>query len=252
MTISRRTILRGVLGTAATAVTCPSSATESREAPKSTNPDQRATLPNSCFANLNQFRRFQITGFDDLAGRTRFPFLDTRQVRDIQGAELRFHAAIKHGDPVVVADRPWELGTHLNGSVHHDGRRFRMWYEPIPPAGERQGKPYYVVCYAESSDGIHWEKPELGVTEIQGTRKNNLVSMRGHCPNVVDLGDNAPPERRYFGVTVAWPPVSGVPELLNDARTSKLSSYWAFYSADGIELEALSRAGLCNRAEHVG
>ena len=27
----------------------------------------------------------------------------------------------------------------------------------------------------ESSDGIHWTKPELGLFEVQGDRKNNVV-----------------------------------------------------------------------------
>ena len=35
------------------------------------------------------------------------------------------------------------------------------------------------VCYAVSKDGIHWEKPELGLVEFDGNKKNNIV-MRGY------------------------------------------------------------------------
>ena len=31
------------------------------------------------------------------------------------------------------------------------------------------------TCYAESTDGIHWEKPDLGLYEVMGTKKNNVV-----------------------------------------------------------------------------
>ena len=32
-----------------------------------------------------------------------------------------------------------------------------------------------VVCYAESSDGIHWTRPELGIVEFDGSKKNNII-----------------------------------------------------------------------------
>ena len=32
-----------------------------------------------------------------------------------------------------------------------------------------------VTCYAESRDGIHWEKPKLGLFEFNGSNENNIV-----------------------------------------------------------------------------
>jgi len=44
----------------------------------------------------------------------------------------------------------------------------------VKPNGREMG-----VCYAVSKDGIHWEKPELGLVEFNGNKKNNIV-MRGY------------------------------------------------------------------------
>lgn len=38
------------------------------------------------------------------------------------------------------------------------------------------GAPYMrIVCYAESKDGIHWEKPNLGLCTWNGSRQNNIL-----------------------------------------------------------------------------
>src|SRR5207249_11190820 len=48
----------------------------------------------------------------------------------------------------------------------------------IPGDVERNGWPYYrPIAYAESTDGIHWERPNLGLVEFRGAKKNNLVQI---------------------------------------------------------------------------
>ena len=32
-----------------------------------------------------------------------------------------------------------------------------------------------LMAYAESDDGITWRKPELGLSEFNGSKRNNLV-----------------------------------------------------------------------------
>lgn len=74
--------------------------------------------------------------------------------------------------------------------------RYRMWYRSViaerttatdekgvDPTERVAGKPRNVVCYAESADGVHWERPDLGLVEFQGTRKNNIVTG-------IDAGDS--------------------------------------------------------------
>ena len=98
---------------------------------------------------------------------------------------------------------------------------------------QRYGNPYE-VSYAESTDGIHWHKPDLGVLEVDGSRKNNRVNFYGHSASVIDRGPDAPPEQRYMGIGVGYAPLLGVPEVLEHPTTKKHHGYWAYYSADGI------------------
>ena len=43
-------------------------------------------------------------------------------------------------------------------------------YHPLP--GRIVG-----LAYAESSDGVHWEKPNLGLVEFEGSKENNLLML---------------------------------------------------------------------------
>lgn len=54
--------------------------------------------------------------------------------------------------PVLVPERDHEKNSVMNPFVMYEGGKFRMWYA----AGETY-EPN-VICYAESSDGIHWIK----------------------------------------------------------------------------------------------
>ena len=80
----------------------------------------------------------------------------------------------------VVHDAPWEG----NGGGYHtvfydpdykETGRYRMYYHAwhIPSDG-RQNHPLY-IGYCESKDGIHWEKPNLGLVEFNGSKANNIV-----------------------------------------------------------------------------
>ena len=59
------------------------------------------------------------------------------------------------------------------------------------------------ICYAVSSDGINWEKPELGLTEFRGSKKNNLVEFDSEYRNSIEAllvlydEDDPDPKRRF-------------------------------------------------------
>ena len=235
MEIGRRSLLKGALGSAAAALLARTDSATGKEERKVKPPPEKSAhppLPDSCFVNLNQPQRYRFTGSADMTGRTRFPMLDTRQIREIDGAELRFHQAQKHG-PVLEADPRIERAVQIYGTVHQDGERFRMWYQPSRLAGQKRGNPYD-VGYAESTDGIHWERPNLGIVSVEGSKENNLVTFRGHGPSVIDLGTAAPSERRYLGIAVGYAPILGVPEVLDHEETKTHHGYWMYYSADGL------------------
>jgi hypothetical protein len=61
------------------------------------------------------------------------------------------------------------------------------------------------AAYAESVDGVTWVKPELGLVEFRGSKKNNLVDVGGAWGfvNLKVIKDEADPDasRRYKMVT---------------------------------------------------
>jgi hypothetical protein len=70
------------------------------------------------------------------------------------------HQPAKHSaNPLITGDDPSHLWV-----LREDDGRFRMWYQAnVKVEGETKGKGIYSVsvAYAESKDGIHWEKPAL-------------------------------------------------------------------------------------------
>lgn len=138
------------------------------------------------------------------AGPWRRLFLDATVVEEQQGLSRVFHAAQKHpANPVVKRDQPWEApsaitGPYVYGTVFREGDRFRLWYE-IHNKGSHIG-------YAESSDGLNWSKPKLGLVNVNGSKANNLVisvfdreATGGVCHNasVIRCPDPTDPEKRY-------------------------------------------------------
>ena len=57
-----------------------------------------------------------------------------------------------------------------------------------------------VTCYAESRDGIHWTKPELGLFEFNGSKQNNIVWDGPGTHNFtpfLDTNPACPPDAKY-------------------------------------------------------
>ena len=132
-------------------------------------------------------------------------FLDAWAVEQQQGLTRVFHPAEKHpGNPVLKGEKPWECvpailtGPYVYGTVAWEGDRLRIWYQILT-------KGNHVAC-AESRDGIHWTKPDLGIVEFNGSKANNLCVSSfqpelagGHChiPSVIRCPQATDPQRRY-------------------------------------------------------
>jgi hypothetical protein len=90
-----------------------------------------------------------------------------------------------------------------HGAVLYDEGKFRMWYGAIKePGPTEQALPWWdnVRCgYAESDDGIHWERVNIGVAEWNGSKENNLVPWMRHSPVVMRDDSDPDRERRYKG-----------------------------------------------------
>lgn len=94
-------------------------------------------------------------------------FLDDHLIASSEDLTRRIMPVEKHpANPVLAGDKPWEQQRPLlYGSVLREDGKYRMWY--YMPRG---------VCYAESIDGIHWEKPLMDLYPWEGA-PSNIVAL---------------------------------------------------------------------------
>ena len=78
------------------------------------------------------------------------------------GVRIELVKAEKLG-PVIKSEGAWEYFLSYANLIRHDGK-YKLFYNT---ATFKDGYPW-MVCYAESSDGIHYTKPELGLVEFDG------------------------------------------------------------------------------------
>lgn len=111
-------------------------------------------------------------------GSRRELFVDDWLIESISGkAELRLH----HPTPQNVAletSEPWEGNATNYVTVFQDGDKYRMYYRGSHASylgGKDRPSTRDLYCYAESPDGIHWAKPNLGLFEWNGSKQNNIV-----------------------------------------------------------------------------
>ena len=101
-------------------------------------------------------------------------FVDDWLVDRFEGDAARHVHKPLGKEGVLMNDKPWEDTTLGYVSVLKDGDLFRMYYRGHHHGGgeDARGEP---MCYAESRDGIHWTKPNLGLFRYKGTTNNNIV-----------------------------------------------------------------------------
>lgn len=102
-------------------------------------------------------------------------------------------------NPLVERRYPWEgTGPYLGGSVLRDPEddTFKMWYSVWNSHAYYNRLPFsYNVCYAESRDGISWERPALGVFDYQGSKENNCIKLGTDKTQNIDVCLNPWPDR---------------------------------------------------------
>ncbi len=122
--------------------------------------------------NISNGQGMRSEGVIDIGSRLEL-FIDTFLIESMKNAELFMHKPEDKG-PVIYFNKPWEGIFSGYTTVIKDEKLYRMYYRGVPLAG-RDGSDEEVTCYAESSDGINWKKPDLGLYKIFGTLKNNVV-----------------------------------------------------------------------------
>jgi hypothetical protein len=181
-------------------------------------------------------------------GLRRELFVDRHLVDEIAGdAQLYLHRPEPH-DVALVTDAPWEGNTCAYYTVFQDGDLYRMYYrgahwdEQARKLAHRE-----VTCLAESKDGIHWTKPNLGLYEFDGSKENNIVwdGIGTHCfTPCKDQNPDCAPDARYKAVArgslrgqqglfffqspdgVHWTQIGDGPVITQGAFDSQNLAFW--------------------------
>ena len=162
-------------------------------------------------------------------------FVDQRFIEATEGVTLVMNAPYQTGGKLIVPDQPWESGCFIGSystvlkEEGPDGPRVRLWYDLISERGV-PGSGIRAVAYAESRDGIHFEKPILGLVEKDGSKQNNLVMPTDLSKMTVGGGSvsrddnpNCPPGERYK----SWSKMYTTPGTYQGGNR-------VWYSADGL------------------
>lgn len=134
-------------------------------------------------------------------------FLDDAEIESMSNLRQVLHSPVPK-ETVLELDRPWEDSTMYDPTVIFENGRYRMWYR-----ANFNARPFH-TGYAESADGIHWTKPELGLIEFGGSKQNNIVwpvsGGKGHTLSFFRDGNpRAPAEERYKAIGLESEKVTG-------------------------------------------
>ena len=207
-------------------------------------------------------------------GSRREMFVDDALIERLHGkAELRLHQPVPR-EVVIVRDAPWEGAGSGYTSLFKDGDIYRMYYKawqrtPGPGVPNTDKNPL-LCCYAESDDGIHWRKPELGLFAFNGSKANNIVMASGplgglevdagHPAVFKDENPAAAADARYKAFFrsdkskgllafkspdgIHWAPLADAPVITDgafdsqnlafwDTERGEYRAYWRYFAKDG-------------------
>lgn len=171
-------------------------------------------------------------------GSQRQLFVDNYIIDTILGsaALCLHHPSIQN--IAMVYDKPWEGAGSGYESIFKDGNIYRMyykaWHRTVGSGYPNTDTMQLYCCYAESEDGIHWIRPDLGLFEFNGSKSNNIVMVSHFSGKEISAGEpavfkdqnpNCPAGEKYKALFPAYKPVRGL---------------MAFKSPDGIHWTLLS------------
>ena len=149
--------------------------------------------------------------------------VDDHDVLYRPGTKRVLHSPQRHkANPVIPETKPWELAIGYC-SVYRDSStgRHQMWYQAYGGGRAKDPTRRLVVGYAESSDGVRWVKPDLGLYDFNDIKKTNIVLIGNGGKSV-----------NYGAAVVVDPDES------DQARRYKMA-YWDFAKDQGKEYPGL-------------
>ncbi|HOD92506.1 MAG TPA: hypothetical protein PLT91_02870 [Clostridia bacterium] len=97
------------------------------------------------------------------------------------GIRIEIHKPYLEDYPVLLPDKPWESSCiNAYATFIKADNKIKVWYEVFSEASMDDMKSN--LAYAESEDGIHFIKPNLGIMSFNNDYNNNLIkNVHGTC-----------------------------------------------------------------------
>lgn len=181
------------------------------------------------------------------------PLLNWGGVDIPKGIRLKTIPASK-SEPFITEEKAWEGMIGAPTVIFHDGI-YRLWYEVVPPEDIASGNAgnRNLLCYAESTDAINWNKPSFKLAEYQGSIDNNIVYGGPLSPNwgyhggSVFIDPYCNPDERFKVIHLGFTTKDKITEYLSKYpdeidphnRGDKINGVFGGISPDGINWKPL-------------
>lgn len=194
-------------------------------------------------------------------------FIDDYLISSMEGLKKTLHQPREYEEnPVIISEHPWEHRRLIYGSVYYfeQEKKFKCWYLAANIYDSRPGyrgyrKEYHVpiqeaafICYAESQDGIRWNKPKLGIHDYHGSKDNNIVltcpGSHFDGPSVVYTPSDTERPYKMMAFIGRWPYKEDLikKQWGEDFEYGvKVAAHYAWSSQDGIHFQPM------NNGKHV-
>ena len=179
-----------------------------------------------------RFGRVEVPAIEPRTGGNVL-FLDLWELSERRHVDLVVNTAKKDPRNPVLEGEPgsWDAQAICYGTVLHDEGRYRMWYTA------RSGSTDCAVCcYAESDDGITWERPNLGLFEYHGSTHNNICALGEIPPQEIAIRSGRPtPNPSVYKDERETDPNKRYKMMLNSQYVHDVKLFCLLmYSPDGI------------------
>ena len=168
-------------------------------------------------------------------------FVDDKFIASSKGIELTMNPPAKTNQPVLASDMAWDGEERASigwySSVIKDGDKIRIWGSGkslLPVRMEPGGPVVNLLPYAESTDGIHFTKPDPAL--IAYDESTAEIGKHGDIHGVgVWIDPKAPPSQRYkTQAKYAYTPPDGLTRAGIRTFASPDGYNWTLFSTQSL------------------
>ncbi len=97
-------------------------------------------------------------------------FLDAEYIYSLSGVVRSVNTPVKYSGNPVMSGGTWDLDVNFLNVISFGANDLRCWY-----GGNSYSPSFKGLCYATSTDGITWTKPNMGLVSYGGNTNNNIL-----------------------------------------------------------------------------